>query len=133
MVKGIVVSAAIVALILALSYFLFISGGKPIGTDLSVIGKGKPTLVLAYENYSPTGGEALNRLRKIRGDFDLKVNFVVADLGTPDGQAFARRYQLFDGQAMLLSRNGTPLGLIAVLVDEQEFRSTLNSKLETAQ
>jgi len=45
----------LVALV-TVGYFLTIGGGKPIGTDLSVIGQGKPAIVLAYENHSPTGG-----------------------------------------------------------------------------
>ncbi|MFT6712238.1 MAG: hypothetical protein ACJATO_002627, partial [Arenicella sp.] len=112
-----------------LGYFLTMSGGKPIGSDLSVIGQGKPVLVLAYENYSPTGGDALNRLRRISSDYDSQLDFVVADLGTPDGRAFANRHQLFDGQAVLLKSNGQPLGGMSIPADEKELRSRLESKL----
>ena len=76
--------------------------GKPISTDLSVIGQGKPVLVLAYESYLPTGDDALNRLHQVRSDYDSRLDFVVADMGTSQGRAFANRYQVVTGQAVFL-------------------------------
>ena len=115
--------------LIVLGYFLTMSGGKPISTDLSIIGQGKPVLVLAYENYSPAGGEALNRLRKVRSDFDLRLDFVVADLGTPHGREFTNRHQLIDGQAVFLKQDGEPLQVTYIPADERELRSRLEAKL----
>lgn len=129
MVKIITICTASLAALIAAGYFLAMSGGKPIGTDLSIIGQGRPVLVLAYENFSPTGGDALNRLRKVRSDYDTRLDFVVADMGTPRGQAFANSYQLVDGQAVFLKPNGEPLRLTFIAADEQELRSRLDSKL----
>lgn len=123
-----VISTTLMALV-ALGYFLILGMGKPINTDLSVIGQGKPVLVLAYENYSPNGGEALNRLRQIRSDYDLRLDFVVADMGTPEGSKFTSRYKLFDGQAMFLTKDGQPLDVISVPADEQELHRLLKTKL----
>ena len=66
MVKKIAVSAASLIVLAVLGYLLIMGAGKPISTDLSIIGQGKPVLVLAYENFSPDGGDALNRLRRFR-------------------------------------------------------------------
>jgi hypothetical protein len=129
MVKIIAITTASLLALATLGYFLTMSGGKPIGSDLSIIGQGKPVLVLAYENYSPTGGVALNRLRRISSDYDSQLDLVVADLGTPDGRAFANIHLLFDGQAVLLKRNGQPLGVMSIPADEKELRSRLESKL----
>lgn len=129
MVKTIAVTAASLVALVALGYFLMMGAGKPISTDLSVIGQGKPVLVLAYESFSPTGGDALNRLRQVRSDYDSRLDFVVADLGTPQGRAFANRYQLVDGQAVFLKQNGQPLRVKSIPADEQELRSRLESKL----
>ena len=129
MLKKIVVSAASLVALAALSYLLIMGAGKPISSDLSIIGQGKPVLVLAYENFTPTGGEALNRLRDIRGDFDSRLDFVVADIGTPHGRAFADRHQLFNGQAVFLKQDGQPLSVTSIPVDEQELRSLLEAKL----
>ena len=129
MTKRIAVIAASLVALVALGYLLTMGVGKPISTDLSVIGKGKPVLVLAYENFSPTGGDALNRLRQVRSDYDSRLDFVVADLGTPQGRAFASRYQLVDGQAVFLRQDGQPLRVTSIPADERELRSRLESVL----
>lgn len=129
MVKTIAVTAASFVALVALGYLLIMGIGKPISTDLSVIGQGKPVLVLAYDNFSPTGGDALNRLRQVRNDYDSRLDFVVADMGTPQGRAFADRYQLVDGQALFLKQDGQPLQIISIPADERELRSRLESKL----
>ena len=129
MVRIIAITTASLVALVVLGYFLTMGGGKPIGSDLSVIGQGKPVLVLAYENYSPIGGDALNRLRQVRSDYDSRLDFVVADLGTPDGRAFANRHQLADGQAVVLKPDAKPLWVTSIPADEQELRSELESKL----
>ncbi len=101
----------------------------PMSTDLSVIGQGKPSLVLGVENYSPAGGEALNRLNAVRDDYSDRILFVVSDLGTPQGQAFARQYNLQDGVAIFLSPEGKPLKIATIPADEQALRQQLDSKL----
>jgi hypothetical protein len=130
------VIAAIVVSFLALvglGYLMINVVGKPIGTDLSIIGKGKPVLVLVYQNYSPTGGEALNRLSQVMGDYDSRLEFAVANLGVPEGRAFASRYQLADGQAIFLKQDGQPLQVTSIPVDERELRSRLDAKLESVE
>ena len=129
MVKKIAVTAVSLVALVAIGYFALVGVGKPISTDLSVIGQGKPALVLAYENYSPAGGEALNRLRQVKSDYDSRLDFVVADLGTPQGHAFANRYQLSDGQAIFLKQDGKPLKVTSIPADERELRRRLESKL----
>jgi len=129
MVKTIAVTAASLVALIALGYFLTMGIGKPISSDLSIIGQGKPALVLAYTNFSPASGDALNRLRQIRSDYDSRLDFVVADLGAPQGRAFAKRYQLAEGQAVFLKQDGQPLEVTSIPADEQELRSRLESKL----
>ena len=129
MLKTITVSGALLVTLLALGYLLTMGIGKPISTDLSIIGQGKPVLVLAYENFSPDGGEALNRLRQVSSDFDSRLDFVVADLGTAQGHAFASRYQLANGQAVFLKQDGLPLRVTSIPADERELRRRLESNL----
>ncbi|CAA6801048.1 MAG: Unknown protein [uncultured Thiotrichaceae bacterium] len=129
MVKTISVIAVFLLTLVALSYFLIMGSGKPLNSDLSVIGQGKPVLALAYENYSPGGGEALNRLRKVRSDFDARLVFVVADMGTPPGREFAERYQLVSGEAMFMDQQGKQLQKTIIHTDELELRSRLESML----
>lgn len=129
MVKTISVTVVSLVALVLLGYFLTMGVGKPISTDLSVIGKGKPVLVLAYKNYSPIGGDALNRLRQVSSDYSSQLDFVVVDLGTPQGRAFANRYQLAEGQAVFLKKDGQPLRVISIPLNEQELRRRLESNL----
>jgi hypothetical protein len=129
MIKTIAVSAVSLVALFALGYLLTVGVAKPISTDLSVIGQGKPVLVLAYENFTPTGGDALNRLRQVRSEYDSRLDFVVADLGTPQGKAFANRYQLVNGQALFMKQDGQPLRITSIPTDEQELISRLESML----
>ena len=133
MFKIIAIIAASLVTLIAIGYVLTMGAGKPISTDLSIIGQGRPALVLVYENYSPAGGDALNRLRQVRSDFDAQLDFVVAELGTPQGVAFADRYQLIDGQAMFLKPDGQPLEAISIPADEQALRARLKSKLKAVE
>ena len=128
-IKRIAVTAVFLVVLAALGYLFIISIGKPISTDLSIIGKGKPALVLAYDNFSPTGGDALNRLRNVRNDYDSRLDFMVADLGTPQGEAFANRYKLADGHAVFIMKDGQPLRVTSIPEDDRELRNRLDSML----
>ncbi len=129
MKKALLIIGTSVLAVVAIGYYLLVGGGAPVSTNLALVGQGKPSFVLAYENYSPTGGEALNRLRKVRSDYDERINFIVADIGTPEGRAFSERYQLSDGIALFLSAEGEPLEATDIAVDESELRSRLDAKL----
>ncbi len=110
-------------LLLATKYFF-----QPIKSDLSVIGQGKPVLVLAYENYSPESGAVLNQLNRIKNDYQSIV-FVVADMGTNQGKAFAQRHKLINGAAIFLDADGKPLKSMMMSSDEQILRRLLDRKV----
>ena len=118
------VVAAVIGVLLASLHFV-----QPMSSDLSVIGQGKPSLVLAYENFSPESGAVLNQLNRIRKDYQGAMNFVVADLGTPQGQAFARQHNLSNGAAVFLSAEGKPLRGSFLTTDEQALRKLLDENL----
>lgn len=129
MVKKILVITVSLLALVALGYMVTMAIVKPIGTDFSVVGKGKPALVLAYENFSPSG-ESLSLVSKVRDDYNARVEFVVADLGTPQGKKFASRYQLKNGQAVFLKKDGQLLEITYLPEDEQSFRTFLEIKLK---
>ena len=115
---------AVIGILIASQYFF-----QPISSDLSTIGQGQPSLVLAYENFSPDSGAMLNQLNRIRKDYQDVMNFAVADLGTPQGQAFARKHNISNGAAVFLSAEGKPLRVSVLTSDEQSLRKLLEEKL----
>ena len=123
----VVVVIGVTATLFATRHFL-----QPMNTDLSVVGQGQPALVLAYENFSPESGAALNQLNRIKGDYQQLMAFAVADLGTPEGKAFARRFNLVDGVAVFLSATGQPLQVSVLSNEEQALRNMLDEKLALA-
>jgi hypothetical protein len=129
MLKRIGIVFAVIVALTAILFFATRSMINPMSTDLSVVGQGKPSLVLGFESYSPAGGDALNRLNAVRDDYEDRMVFVVADLGTPQGKAFARRYKLRDGVAIFLAPDGTPGRIDIIPADEQLLRQQLDSKL----
>lgn len=129
MKKVLLIIGLSVLVIFSVGYYLLVGTGGPVSTNLALVGQGKPAFVLAYENFSPSAGEALNRLRKVRGDYEDRMHFIVADMGTPDGRAFVERYQLNNGLAVFLAADGEALQVTEIAVDEQELRSRLDAKL----
>lgn len=117
-------AVTIIGLLLATQYFI-----QPMNTDLSIVGQDKPALVLAYENYSPDSGMALNRLNSIKKDYQHVMSFAVADLGNPEGISFANRYGLTNGAAIFLSTKGQPLRVTILTSNERDLRALLDEKL----
>ena len=119
--------------VLALAALAVIGGWAflpdPMSTDLSRVGQGRPSVVLAYENFSPSGGEALTRINAVRGDYEERIVFALADLGTPQGQAFANRYGLHDGLAVVLTADGQVHSRGGVPADPQALRARLDGVL----
>jgi hypothetical protein len=86
-------------------------------------------VVLAYENFSPTGGEVLGRLKALRPDYEARLNFIVADLGTPQGRAFGERHGLVDGQAVLLSSEGRAVAVMGPMASDPFMRELFDKQL----
>jgi thioredoxin-like negative regulator of GroEL len=130
-VKKTSVILTLLAVLVGIGYVVTLLAVRPMSTDLSVVGQGKPVLVLVYENHSPSSIDALDRLKQVRTDYEARLAFVVADQGTPDGQAFAGRYGLSQTHAMLLRSNGEPVVVMTIPMAEQDLRSRLDQYLAT--
>ncbi|WP_290653202.1 hypothetical protein [Aquisalimonas sp.] len=63
-----------------------------LSTDLSQVGQGKPVAVLTFETAHPASMSVMDRIAEFRSEGGDEIDFLVADLGTPDGDAFARRH-----------------------------------------
>ncbi len=103
--------------------------GPPISTDLSRVGQGQPTLVLVFENYSPAGMTAMDTINQVRREYEDELDFLVADIGTPAGSAFASRYQLPNGAAVLLDGQGAPINIYPIGEDAGLLRESLDQDL----
>jgi len=81
------------------------SGGA-YSTDLTRIGKGQPAMVLVYDVNNLGGMHVMELLKELREEYKDRVQFLVADLGTPDGRSFARHYSAGSGSVIMLKADG---------------------------
>lgn len=73
--------------------------------DLTRVGQGAPTIVQVHDPQCPTCTALQKQTRRALKDFDdCGLSYLVADIKTPEGAAFARKYNvphvtllLFDG------------------------------------
>lgn len=77
-----------------------------VSTDLTVIGGGKPTLVLTRDTNFVGGGQVLDFLRAAQARYGEQVHLRIAHQGQEDGRAFAREHQSRDGDLVLLNAEG---------------------------
>lgn len=106
--------ALITALILLGGGVLMISNlpKAPFPTDLTQIGQGLPAAVVVRDVAFVTGHEVMERINRIRPEFEDRILFLAAPQGHPEGRAFANRLGVRDGDVVLFAADGQ---LITVL------------------
>jgi hypothetical protein len=98
-------------------------------SDLSRIGAGRPALVLAYDPNYTGGMRVMEFMNAIRGDYAGQIDFLVAHLGDPDGQAFARARGAGDGSVLLFAADGALVGEVHRPQSEDELRRAVDAAL----
>jgi len=99
--------------------------GAGYSTDLTRVGAGQPTLVLAQHGHYVGGAEVMELMNSIRSEYIGRVEFLVANLQMPDGRAFAERHAAGDGTVMLFDRDGRRLGLLHQPTSSAQLRGAL--------
>jgi len=80
------------------------SGAYP--TDLTRVGQGKPALVLVYDVNTANGMHVMELLKDLRLEYADRVEFLVANLGLPEGRSFAQHYKVGSGSVFMFKRDG---------------------------
>jgi hypothetical protein len=99
--------------------------GAAYSTDLTRVGAGRATLVLTQDNRYIGGAEVMELMNGIRADYDGRVDFLVASLALPAGQAFAERHSAYDGTVLLFAGDGRPVGVLHMPRNSDELHSAL--------
>ncbi len=96
--------------------------------DVSVIGQGKPVVVLVHNKESMLSLNLMTLMNEVRPDYRDYVEFLTVDIATDNGRSFVDRYQL-DGSIMLVlfDRDGAVRGILPNIEDEARLRSVLNN------
>ena len=99
--------------------------GAPYPTDLSRVGAGRPTLVLAHDGNCASSAEVMEMMNGIRGDDAERVDCLVAHLALADARAFAERHGARDGTVLLFAGAGRRVGLLPRPQSADELRRAL--------
>jgi hypothetical protein len=98
-------------------------------TDLSRIGQGQPTLVLAIESNYSGGAAVMELLNEVRPDFADSVQFLVASMAVTGGQAFAAEHRAGDGTVLLFDAKGQRVAVLRAPPTPDELRKLLQQAL----
>ncbi len=98
-------------------------------TDLSSIGQGQAVLVLAMDSNYSGGASVMELLNDVRHDFADSVQFLVASLALPNGQAFANQHQAGDGTVLLFDAKGQRVAVLYTPQTQDELRQALKQAL----
>lgn len=94
-------------------------------TDLSRVGAGRATLVLAKDGNFVGGAEVMDLMNGLRADYAGRVDFLVAPLALPDARAFAERHAARDGTVLLFAGDGRRVGMLHQPRSQDELRRAL--------
>jgi len=98
-------------------------------SDVTRIGQGRPAVVLVFENFAPPSMEAMELFNQIRRDYRDRLDFLVADSGTPRGQAFIAEHGLQVGQVVTFRADGTRVRADWLAGDADALRARLREEL----
>jgi hypothetical protein len=97
-------------------------------SDLSRIGKGRPALLLAFDNNHTAGRDAMELMNSIRANYADRMEFLVTNLGTLEGRTFAQRHNAVDGTVLLFAGDGS----LVKTVDQPQTADELRGALREA-
>ncbi|WP_350431905.1 hypothetical protein ABIS04_17530 [Shewanella sp. H8] len=115
------VTISVIASIVLLLGLLLTLMPKGFKTSHEQIGTGKPAVVFVYDpNFvsSVTQTEQMNEARDHLGD---NVLFLVASVGTPEGQAFIAKYNAGGAELLLFDSAGALIKRQSAVIDANEL------------
>ena len=78
-------------------------------TDLSLIGQGKPAVAIIYDLDDARSQKLMESFNQIRHAYEDQVEFLVVDLGAPQGRQFAQTQATTSAGAHFFSSEGKKL------------------------
>lgn len=75
-------------------------------TDLSLVGKGKPVVVMTYDNDNVASMNLVESFNQLRDQYQGQVEFVMADMSIAAGEEFADMHRVSSATAIFFAANG---------------------------
>lgn len=94
--------------------------------DTSLVGTGVNVVILVHDNNVIQSADTMVAMNEVRDEYDGRVEFVVADIMTPDGRAFADKYKLQPTALVFFAGNGERLQTVYTEQTGALLRNTLD-------
>ena len=124
--KSPMIKVIIALLILGLLWLAVSNLPSGYSRDLAQIGKGKNVVVQVHDHNLVGSIDLMEALNKIRPEYAGSVEFIVADLLTPEGQAFATTHNATSVTLLFFAPDGTQRGEVKGVQDLNALRNSLN-------
>ncbi|SFP51941.1 hypothetical protein SAMN05216419_100541 [Nitrosomonas cryotolerans] len=95
--------------------------------DVSQIGKGTNAVVLVHDNNIIQSGETMAAMNEIRDIYTARIEFIIADIKTPSGKAFADTYALSPTALTFFSADGEKLQTLYSPQTGETLKNNLNT------
>lgn len=99
---------------------------KGFKSDLTLIGKGTVTVVLIHDKNLVGGATTMALLNDVRSNYEGSVEFLAADIATPEGHTFMRDQRVKAIELVVFGPDGSRLQVLRAGITEQELRTALN-------
>ncbi len=116
----------IVALILVAAGILISLLPRGYSRDLSLIGKAGNVVVQIHDHNQVSSQLLMDQINKVRSDYEGRVTFLVADVYTAEGKAFADKQDIHSAALVFFAANGEKLTTLYGQQDAETIRKTLN-------
>ncbi len=94
--------------------------------DLSVIGSGKNVAVLVHNKEGVRSLISMGQVDDIREHYKDRIEFRIAESGTPTGAKFAKINKAHEGTLVLFKEDGTIVGKLSDLESSADLTKRLN-------
>lgn len=94
--------------------------------DLSLIGKGNNVAVLVHDQGMMGSEQLMRAVSNLRSQYEPQITFIVADINTPSGRAFADAHDVQSTTLLLFGASGDKLATLYGPQDEAKLRVSLD-------
>jgi hypothetical protein len=127
--KWVVIASVIFFIAFAFKYLL----PKGFSDDLSLIGKGKPAVVLVRDNQTVQSHELIDVMNALRDRYSAKVEFLLTDHNTPKGETFMAENQATRATLVLMDAQGKKVKILQAPQTEESLAQELDAVLGSLQ
>ena len=124
--KSPVLKVIVVIFILGMLWLVVANLPRGYSRDLTLIGKGKNVVVQVHDHNLVGSIDLMDAMNTIRPEYAAVVEFVVADLLTPEGRAFAATHNVSAVTLVFFAPDGTQRGAVQGTQDLDALRNSLN-------